>query len=468
MENSIARMRPELVCEWSERNLPFTPDIIPYGSNKRYWWKGKCGHEWETSPKARSSGEKCPICSGARVVKGINDLKSIRPDLAKEWSKKNILKPTEVSIGSHKKILWHGQCGHEWEAVVKNRVQGAGCPYCSHNIVLSGYNDLASRFPDIALEWDYEKNYPLTPDKVTAFKNKKVWWRCKEGHEWNTLISTRAGGSQCPYCSGIQILKGFNDLQTTHPELALEWSERNGSITPDTVNEKSIKNVWWKCRTCGNEWKSVIKSRVNGSSCPVCAERALLKGYNDLQTTDPDIASEWDYDKNTFTPTEATRNTYKRAWWKCEYGHSWNAKISERTIDKINCKECEHEFQSVLLQLLVLYYCKIAGLNAAIMSDKAIGIKVETTIPELRLIIEQYDKLPGNINRRAVKEFICKKNGIAYTEVATNSTIELAEKVKEIFRNNHIFIPTKTEQDIQICRSNFFQWKNRQKENGCQ
>jgi hypothetical protein len=102
------------------------------------------------------------------------------------------------------------------------------------------------------------------------------------------------------------------------------------------------------------------------------------------------------------------------------------------------------------------------------MSDKAIGIKVETTIPELRLIIEQYDKLPGNINRRAVKEFICKKNGIAYTEVATNSTIELAEKVKEIFRNNHIFIPTKTEQDIQICRSNFFQWKNRQKENGCQ
>ena len=74
MNNSLASMRPELVREWSDKNLPLTPDKITYGSNKIVWWKAACGHEWQTSVKARSKGENCPICSGARVIEGINDL----------------------------------------------------------------------------------------------------------------------------------------------------------------------------------------------------------------------------------------------------------------------------------------------------------------------------------------------------------------------------------------------------------
>lgn len=67
MSNSLAKVHPELVSEWAERNFPLTPDDITYGSNKRVWWKGSCGHEWQASVKARSKGEGCPICSGARA-----------------------------------------------------------------------------------------------------------------------------------------------------------------------------------------------------------------------------------------------------------------------------------------------------------------------------------------------------------------------------------------------------------------
>ena len=89
MNNSLAEVHPELITEWSEKNLPLTPDDITFGSNKKVWWKGTCGHEWQTSVKARSNGEKCPICSGARVIAGINDLATLEPLLAKQWSKKN-------------------------------------------------------------------------------------------------------------------------------------------------------------------------------------------------------------------------------------------------------------------------------------------------------------------------------------------------------------------------------------------
>ena len=86
MNNSLAEVRPELVPEWSEKNLPLKPDEITFGSNKKVWWRGACGHEWQTSVKARSNGEKCPICSGARVIAGINDLATLEPLLEKQWS----------------------------------------------------------------------------------------------------------------------------------------------------------------------------------------------------------------------------------------------------------------------------------------------------------------------------------------------------------------------------------------------
>ena len=163
MNNSLAEVHPELVSEWSEKNLPLTPDDITFGSNKKVWWRGTCGHEWQTSVKARSNGEKCPICSGARVIAGINDLATLEPLLVKQWSKKNKIKPTEVSIGSHKKVIWRCEKGHEWEAAVKSRtINKTGCPYCSHNKVLAGFNDLATLLPDIAAEWS-DRNYPLLP-----------------------------------------------------------------------------------------------------------------------------------------------------------------------------------------------------------------------------------------------------------------------------------------------------------------
>lgn len=461
MDNSLYKMRPHLVSEWSDKNLPLTPDDISYGSNKVVWWRGKCGHEWQTSVKARSHGENCPICSGSRVIEGINDLATKYPEIAAEWSTKNLpLKPTMVSAGSHKKVIWVDKLGHEWTASVKSRVQGSGCPYCSHNLVLAGFNDLASRFPEIASEWS-ERNLPLTPDKVTAFKNTRVWWKCHLGHEWYTLISTRSGGSQCPYCSGIKLLIGFNDLATKYPTLAKEWSERNLPLTPDMVNEKSTKNVWWKCRTCGYEWKSVVRARAKGSLCPVCADRTVLAGYNDLATTDPELLDEWDYEKNTGTlPTAVSRNSMKIVWWKCSSSHSWRAKITDRTIEQKGCYLCEREFQSAFPQLLIMLYAVRNGLKVTTNNDKLIGINLDTYIPELRLAIEAEATTITEQRSQMVKEHICECNGIRYVKLKhSNDLIKTAQSIKEAFRKCHTFFQTNDEEDIEILRTRFQNWR---------
>lgn len=425
MTGSLASVHPELISEWSEKNLPLTPDKITFGSNKRVWWKGACGHEWETSVKARSKGEKCPICSGARVIEGINDLATLKPLLAQEWSEKNELKPTEVSVASHKKIIWKCKHGHEWEASVKSRtINGTGCPYCSHNKVLAGFNDLASQYPDIAAEWS-DRNLPLLPTMVTAFANSKAWWKCNDcGNEWHTLISTRSGGSRCPYCSGYTLLKGFNDLATTHPDLAAEWSERNYPLLPDEVNAKSRRNVWWKCKTCGNEWKSVINARVNGTVCPVCADRAVLAGYNDLATTDRKLLAEWDYEKNSLLPTQVSRKSMKSVWWKCSLGHSWKAKISDRTILEGKCTVCESEYRSVFPSLAVAYYANKKGLKVQLGSDKLLGIPLETYIPSEKLAIEFTS---GSEQMEVLKSHLCKQRNIKLVKLPFKTTETEAE-----------------------------------------
>lgn len=108
-------------------------------------------------------------------------LAEVCPELISEWSPKNLpLKPDSITYGSNEKVWWKGKCGHEWKASVKNRViSHSGCPYCSHNEILVGLNDLASQKSEIAAEWS-KKNEPLLPTQVTVFANRKAWWKCKE------------------------------------------------------------------------------------------------------------------------------------------------------------------------------------------------------------------------------------------------------------------------------------------------
>ena len=122
--------------------------------------------------------------------------------LMKEWNwdKNNYIDPSILTIGSNKKVWWICNKGHEWQARINKRVNGNKCPYCSNHSVLKGYNDLATTNPILAKEWNYEKNNGLKPSDVFSSSNKKVWWKCDKGHEWEARIADRNSGKCCPFC----------------------------------------------------------------------------------------------------------------------------------------------------------------------------------------------------------------------------------------------------------------------------
>ena len=320
-------------------------------------------------------------------------------------------------------------------------------------------NSLAEVHPELVSEWS-EKNLLLTPDGITFGSNKKVWWKGTCGHEWQASVKACSNGEKCPICSGARVIAGINDLQTTHPEIASEWSEKNLPLKPDEVNAKSRKNDWWRCGKCGNEWKSVINARVKGTVCPVCAEREVLAGYNDLATTDNQLLSEWDYKQNKLKPTEVSRTSAKRAWWKCRHGHSWSMKINERTILNKGCRICEQEYLSLFPALAVSYYSNKKGLKAELGSDRLLGVPLETYIPSEKLAIESGS---ADENIEIMKAYMCKQRGIRLIKLPMKGTeLDYANSLKKAFQSVHIFISSDTEEDVEIIKNTFERWRDSQ------
>ena len=277
-----------------------------------------------------------------KLTKGLNDLSTVNPDLAKEWDYEvnGDLKPTDVTANSNKKVGWICKKNHKWLATVANRTKGSGCPYCAGKSPIKGETDLQTVNPELAKEWDYEANGEFKPTDVTVNAGKKVGWVCKNGHKWQASVYNRNNGTGCPCCAGKLPVKGETDLQTVNPELAKEWDyEVNGELKPTDVTVNSGKKVGWKCEK-GHKWRAIINARNNGARCPYCVAKKAIEGETDLLTVNPELAKEWDYEANgELKPTDVTANSGKKVGWKCKKGHKWQATICNRNKET-GCPYC--------------------------------------------------------------------------------------------------------------------------------
>jgi hypothetical protein len=319
--NDLATTHPELAREafgWDTSELTKS-------SNKKREWKCINGHIWSAPISNRSSGSGCPTCSGKSVEEGFNDLASINSELASEaheWD------PTTVTRASNKNVMWQCELGHTWKATIANRSKGSGCPFCSGTKALPGFNDLATKFPEIAKEafgWD-----PTTLTEGSTARKQE--WKCGKGHIYKSTVANRTRGHGCPYCSYQQVLTGFNDLATTHPHL-LNFVD---GWDPTKVIIGTGKKLAWKC-ALGHLWTRSGSAMVSSKGCPVCIGQQVLAGFNDLATLFPEIAREahgWD-------PSTVMPGSDKKLKWKCEEGHLYSSSIYHRTgKDKTGCPTC--------------------------------------------------------------------------------------------------------------------------------
>lgn len=208
--------------------------------------------------------------------------------------------------------------------------------------LIPGENDLATKFPEVAREaygWDPSSTFPGSGEIKE--------WRCSKGHIFKSPVQKRTGKKQqsCSICSGREILVGFNDLQTTHPELAKEAYGWDPALT--SRGSTDVKK--WKCNL-GHIYEASPNRRTNLSGrdslvgCPYCGGKKVLKGFNDLLTHRLDVALEAD----GWDPSTVHHNSHLKLDWKCKLGHKWNAQVKSRVIggrkqEGLGCPTCSNK-----------------------------------------------------------------------------------------------------------------------------
>lgn len=374
---------PDLAKEWHPtKNGNLQPKDVTAGSNRYVWWllpyddpqTGKhFDFEWQSKISNRAVlGRGCPYLSGKSVYVGFNDLSTTHPHLATQWhpTKNGNLKVTDVTFGSGTLVWWlmsyddetsGKHFDFEWQTTVNARTSKSDkCPFLTGKSVWPGFNDLSTTHPEISKEWHPAKNGKLRPEHVSCRSRKKVWWLVRyddpvtQKHfdfEWKAAINKRTlAGRNCPYLSNQKVFLGFNDLFTTHPDIAAQWHPtKNGKLKPTDITSGSNKKVWWIChyddvRTGKHfdfEWNAPVKHLTRGNGCPYLSGRAVYAGFNDLASTHPEIAREWHPIKNgNLKPTEVTYGSSQKVWWQVIYDgkeYEWQMSIANRTYWNAGC-----------------------------------------------------------------------------------------------------------------------------------
>lgn len=220
-------------------------------------------------------------------------------------------------------------------------------------------NNLTITHPELCKEWDYEKN-EKGPENYTHGSHAKVFWilnyydTTKNKNfvfRWKSSIASRTmHNGKCPYLSNHAVLEGYNDLSSKNPELAALWHPtKNGNLKPTEVTTNSHKKVWWYKRYLDPntnkeyefEWLNTVSDmnqKKDKEKCPYLTGRAIWPTFNDLLSTHPSIAAEWNYEKNNLTPQQVSIGSEKKVYFTCEKGHTYKAIIYNRL--KEGCPYC--------------------------------------------------------------------------------------------------------------------------------
>lgn len=209
------------------------------------------------------------------------------------------------------------------------------------------------------LDWNYvESEYGLDENTLTQGFDKPCKWYCHVcGAEMNFKVLHRTNGHwDCSYCNGKRLDLRYHSVAHDLKDILDEWDYDLNEESPEEVSSSSVHKYHWICPV-GHLYESSPYHRKEGKGCSICKNLRIEAGINDVETTEPELMKEWDFDKNTILPTQITRGNDKyKIWWICNRGHSYQATCNARTANKTGCPYCANIHGSSFPEAAIFYY----------------------------------------------------------------------------------------------------------------
>ena len=189
-----------------------------------------------------------------------------------------------------------------------------------------GLPDISQLSPQLQQEWHPDNNAVLGGIKVTPHSSLKVMWSCPNcpagcPHIWQATVSSRSGGSKCPYCVGKSVCQ-HSSLATKAPRQVTYWNHKNVKTPEQTLAGTNLR-AQWKCPTCSHEWQGQVAQRAqNDSGCPQCSRVNSINKYRHptIEAAQHPLLLEWDFERNPNSgihPQNTTLGSKKLVHWVC-------------------------------------------------------------------------------------------------------------------------------------------------------
>lgn len=410
---------PHIFGEISPNN-PSNAEKVTSGSGLTLLWKCSLEHEYEAKVFNRVKGSSCPYCSGSKPLQGVNDLKTLHPHIFKYVKNQEII----ILPYSTHKIEWVCSQGHYFHQTPKAFVLQSKftCSQCNKIPKSSIGSD-----PKLLKEYSSRNLQPA--GEVFLKSNKKVWWQCDKGHEWEASVKNRANGRGCSQCAGRKITK----LNISHPQLVNEWDEK--TLSPENFTAGSSKEILWKCEKA-HSYKTSIISRIDSRTnrikqCPVCLNRIIIPSVNSFDKTHPHISNQLKNEEESFSVSYGSE---QKLVWVCDEGHEYTAQVRSKTIEKSGCPLCSSSQGEKDIKAI------IRSLNLEFIENDRKTItpyELDVYIPEKKIAIEfnglywHSEKFRGK-NYHYNKWLACKKQDIQLIQIWEDDWNRNPEQIKRM------------------------------------
>lgn len=336
-ETCLATLNPLLTKEWDfDKNIELTPYEVKPNSHKEVWWKCNKGHSWKAFISDRNSrGNGCPICNAESHSSFPEQslyffIKQVCPDALNryKYNKKfeaDIFIPSKNIAIEYDGFYYHKNNLNDikkdnyfkQEGIVLIRVKEGVETSTTDNIIgvkrVPSISDLENSFNELFILLN--KNHNISMPKEINIKEKEL-----------DILNLFIG-------------KQKEESIASNPKLYKEWDfEKNLNIDPSLISIYSNRNFWWICEK-RHSWKASCNNRIKGKDCPVCSNRVILQGFNDLETVNPNLIKYWNFEKNLISPKEVSYGSDKKVWWTCENGHDYYMAI-QRVSSGRGCPIC--------------------------------------------------------------------------------------------------------------------------------
>jgi hypothetical protein len=344
---------PDIAEQWDyKRNSPLVPNLFSAGSDQKFYWLCEYGHSFNATIKNRTLRKSgCPKCytenrfhtARERSIKKNGSLESIKPKYFKMFDfDKNKLSPSKVPIKNKVMIWWMCKNGHSFEKSALNMFNNSKCDEC---------NSFGFNHSDLLKEVSPTRNDMNKVSQLSQFSGKVIWWRCINGHEWETKLHSRTRArTGCPICNDTE-----NLLSRKFPEYQKVWDfNKNNKLKFSEIPYNSNIKAWWICLECNESYSQTVYRKTKNRGCPKCGKKraveaariARLKKYGSLKKNYPTITSYLNKEKNIDLDPDGIASKAKNVVnWKCPKGHEWVAGINTMTDERRSyvCPVCKNK-----------------------------------------------------------------------------------------------------------------------------